>query len=66
VAGIPFEPVPGVEMTLSISVGHAMYPTDGASFEALIRQADGRMYADKSARKRRGLEGLPVPVSLER
>ena len=66
VSGIPFEPAPGVAVTMSISVGHAMYPSDGGSFEALIRRADERMYADKSARKRRGLEGLPVPASLDR
>ena len=63
---IPFEPAPGVAVTLSISVGHAMYPSDGGSFEALIRQADERMYANKSARKRRGLAGLPVPAGLDR
>jgi len=66
VSGIPFEPAPGVAVTLSISVGHSMYPSDGASFEALLRSADERMYADKSARKRRGLEGVPIPVSVER
>jgi diguanylate cyclase (GGDEF)-like protein/putative nucleotidyltransferase with HDIG domain len=66
VSGIPFEPAPGVAVTLQISVGHAMYPTDGGSFEALIRCADERMYQDKSNRKRRGVPGLPVPASLER
>jgi diguanylate cyclase (GGDEF)-like protein len=66
VSGIPFDPAPGVAVTLSISVGHSMYPSDGASFEALLRSADERMYADKSARKRRGLEGVPIPVSVER
>ena len=66
VSGIPFEPAPGVAVTLSISVGHSMYPSDGRSFEALLRSADERMYADKSARKRRGVEGVPIPVSVER
>jgi diguanylate cyclase (GGDEF)-like protein len=66
ISAIPFEPAPGVDVTLSISVGHAMYPSDGGSFEALIRRADERMYADKSARKRRGLEGLPTPANLDR
>jgi diguanylate cyclase (GGDEF)-like protein/putative nucleotidyltransferase with HDIG domain len=65
VSGIPFEPAPGVAVTLQISVGHAMYPSDGGSFEALIRCADERMYQDKSNRKRRGVPGLPVPASLE-
>jgi diguanylate cyclase (GGDEF)-like protein len=66
VSGIPFEPTPGVAVTLSISVGHAMYPSHGASFESLVRSADERMYADKSARKRRGLEGMPLPAGVER
>jgi diguanylate cyclase (GGDEF)-like protein/putative nucleotidyltransferase with HDIG domain len=66
VSGIPFEPAPGVAVTLSISVGHAMYPSDGRSFEALIRRADERMYQDKSARKRRGIPGMPVPAGIER
>jgi diguanylate cyclase (GGDEF)-like protein/putative nucleotidyltransferase with HDIG domain len=66
VSGIPFEPAPGVAVTLQISVGHAMYPTDGGSFESLIRCADERMYQDKSNRKRRGVPGLPVPAGVER
>jgi diguanylate cyclase (GGDEF)-like protein len=66
VSGIPFEPAPGVAVTLAISVGHAMYPSDGASVESLIRCADERMYQDKSSRKRRGIPGLPVPAGLER
>ena len=66
VSGIPFEPAPGVAVTLSISVGHAMYPSDGGSFESLIRCADERMYQDKSNRKRRGIPGLLVPAGVER
>jgi diguanylate cyclase (GGDEF)-like protein/putative nucleotidyltransferase with HDIG domain len=64
VSGIPFEPAPGVAVTLQISVGHAMYPSEGRSFEALLRRADERMYLDKSERKRRGVSG-PVGVNLE-
>jgi diguanylate cyclase (GGDEF)-like protein len=66
VSGIPFEPAPGVAVTLQISVGHAMYPSDGGSFESLLRCADERMYQDKSNRKRRGIPGMPVPAGLER
>ena len=69
VSGIPFEPAPGVAVTLQISVGHAMYPTDGASVESLTRCADERMYQDKSNRKRRGVPGvpgMPVPAGVER
>jgi diguanylate cyclase (GGDEF)-like protein/putative nucleotidyltransferase with HDIG domain len=66
VSGIPFEPAPGVAVTLSISVGHAMYPSDGGSVESLTRCADERMYQDKSDRKRRGVPGMPVPAGIER
>jgi diguanylate cyclase (GGDEF)-like protein/putative nucleotidyltransferase with HDIG domain len=66
VSAIPFEPAPGVAVTLSISVGHAIYPSDGGSFDALIRQADERMYADKSARKRRVAQNQPIPVPADR
>jgi diguanylate cyclase (GGDEF)-like protein/putative nucleotidyltransferase with HDIG domain len=65
VSGIPFEPAPGVAVTLAISVGHAMYPSDGGSFEALVRCADERMYHDKSNRKRGAAAGM-VPAGLER
>jgi diguanylate cyclase (GGDEF)-like protein len=69
VSGIPFEPAPGVAVTLQISVGYAMYPSDGASVESLIRCADERMYQDKSSRKRQGIPGMPgmpVPTAVER
>jgi len=66
VSGISFETAPGVAVTLSISVGHAMYPSDGGSVESLTRCADERMYQDKSERKRRGIPGLPVPAGVER
>jgi len=66
VSGIPFEPEPGVAVTLSISVGHAMYPSEGDSLEALVREADHRMYQDKTARKRREGRTFLVPAGLER
>ncbi len=67
VSAMPFEAAPGVAVTLGISVGHAMYPSDGASFEALLRQADQRMYQNKFERKLREHESLSVvPLSLER
>jgi diguanylate cyclase (GGDEF)-like protein/putative nucleotidyltransferase with HDIG domain len=65
VSGIPFEPAPGVAVTLQISVGHAIYPSEGRSFEALSRRADERMYQDKSERNRRAVSG-PVGANLER
>jgi diguanylate cyclase (GGDEF)-like protein/putative nucleotidyltransferase with HDIG domain len=48
---LPFQAAPGSELRLGISVGWAIYPRDGHSYEALVKQADRRMYQNKSARK---------------
>jgi diguanylate cyclase (GGDEF)-like protein len=66
VSAMPFEPEPGVSITLGISVGHAMYPHDGDTFEDLLRQADNRMYLDKASRKRADHDTARVPAILER
>jgi diguanylate cyclase (GGDEF)-like protein len=47
------------EECLSMSVGVAVYPADGADTQTLLAEADRRMYADKQKRKaekRRELE----------
>jgi two-component system cell cycle response regulator len=46
-----FEPKPGQAARLSVSVGAAVFPADGETYEALLATADGRMYRDKKARK---------------
>ncbi len=48
---IAFEPQPGRRLRLAISVGAAIYPHDGQSYESLLATADSRMYLDKSVRK---------------
>jgi diguanylate cyclase (GGDEF)-like protein len=48
-----FEVRPGRPVPLGISIGAAVFPHDGDSYEALLATADSRMYQDKSARKRR-------------
>jgi diguanylate cyclase (GGDEF)-like protein/putative nucleotidyltransferase with HDIG domain len=53
VALYPFEPRPGVRVSLSISAGPARYPVDGRSFEELLAAADERMYQDKAGRRSR-------------
>lgn len=69
-----FEARPGRRLPLAISVGAAIYPQDGDSYEALLATADSRMYRDKTRRKQRvhvqpaatGTDGLPaisVPLS---
>jgi diguanylate cyclase (GGDEF)-like protein/putative nucleotidyltransferase with HDIG domain len=47
-----FEARPGRKVQLGVSVGTAVFPHDGESYEALLAAADSRMYHDKSVRKR--------------
>jgi diguanylate cyclase (GGDEF)-like protein/putative nucleotidyltransferase with HDIG domain len=70
-----FEARPGRRLPLAISVGAALYPRDGDSYEALLATADSRMYRDKNRRKKNahvqqpaatGTDGLPaVTVPLQ-
>ena len=53
VAAHPFEPRPGVRVSLSISAGAARFPDDGSTFEELLAAADERMYRDKAGRRSR-------------
>lgn len=48
---VVFEARPGRRIPLTISVGAAIYPHDGDSYEALLAMADSRMYRDKTRRK---------------
>ena len=47
-----FEPRPDKSLALAISVGAAIFPHDGESYETLLATADSRMYRDKARRKR--------------
>ncbi|MGH9219958.1 MAG: GGDEF domain-containing protein, partial [Vicinamibacterales bacterium] len=66
-----FEARPGRRLPLAISVGAAIYPQDGDSYESLLATADSRMYRDKTRRQQRaqiqpaatGTDGMPA-VSL--
>ena len=49
----PFEPRPGVRVSLSISAGAARFPDDGGTFEELLAAGDERMYHDKAGRRSR-------------
>jgi diguanylate cyclase (GGDEF)-like protein len=53
VAAHPFEPRPGVRVSLSISAGAARFPDDGNTFEELLAAGDERMYRDKAGRRSR-------------
>jgi len=48
-----FEARPGRRLPLAISIGAAIFPQDGDSYEALLATADSRMYRDKTRRKQR-------------
>ena len=58
-----FEARPGKRLPLGISVGTAVFPQDGESYEALLATADSRMYQDKADRKRRAREGDQQPAA---
>jgi len=57
---VVFEPKPGQSAGLSMSVGAAVFPADGETYESLLATADGRMYRDKKARKLPGYTMGPV------
>jgi diguanylate cyclase (GGDEF)-like protein len=64
VDAVQFEPRPGRIVPLRMSIGAAIFPHDGDSYEMLLATADSRMYRDKARRKR--IEtGLPLGVSAE-
>jgi diguanylate cyclase (GGDEF)-like protein/putative nucleotidyltransferase with HDIG domain len=49
---LQFEPRAGNLLPLAVSIGGAVFPHDGDSYESLLATADSRMYADKTRRKR--------------
>ena len=51
VEGLTFEARGGRRVQFGISVGAAVFPADGDTYEALLAVADGRMYRDKGLRK---------------
>jgi diguanylate cyclase (GGDEF)-like protein/putative nucleotidyltransferase with HDIG domain len=65
---LEFEPRPGKHLPLAISVGAAVFPHDGDSYETLLATADSRMYRDKTGRKRRGpgADGSGTPLGEEK
>jgi diguanylate cyclase (GGDEF)-like protein/putative nucleotidyltransferase with HDIG domain len=50
---VHFEPRPGRPLRLSLSIGTAIFPQDGDTYETLLATADSRMYQDKALRKSR-------------
>jgi diguanylate cyclase (GGDEF)-like protein len=60
---LQFEARPGKLLPVTISVGAAVFPHDGDTYETLLATADSRMYRDKTRRKRdaHGARGLERP-----
>ena len=58
---VSFEARPGRRVPLSISVGAAVYPHDGETYEALLATGDARMYRDKTMRKATSPNGTGRP-----
>jgi len=52
VDSLQFEARSGTMLSLAISIGAAVFPHDGDSYETLLATADSRMYRDKTRRKR--------------
>jgi len=52
VDSLQFEARPGKMLALAISIGAAVFPHDGDSYDTLLATADSRMYRDKTRRKR--------------
>ena len=48
---IRLEARPGRPIRLAVSAGAAVFPEDGATYEALLADADHQMYRDKAARR---------------
>jgi diguanylate cyclase (GGDEF)-like protein/putative nucleotidyltransferase with HDIG domain len=54
---LQFEARPGKLLPVTISVGAAVFPHDGDTYETLLATADSRMYRDKTRRKRDSQSG---------
>jgi diguanylate cyclase (GGDEF)-like protein len=67
---VVFEARAGKRLQLSISIGAAIFPHDGNTYETLLATADSRMYRDKTRRKRVaasevGVTAERMPIGLE-
>ena len=60
---LQFEPRPGKVLPLAISIGAAIFPHDGDSYETLLATADSRMYRDKTRRKRTDTSAVGAPAA---
>jgi diguanylate cyclase (GGDEF)-like protein/putative nucleotidyltransferase with HDIG domain len=61
-----FEARAGKRLQLGISIGAAVFPHDGNTYETLLATADSRMYRDKTRRKRLIAKNSPDLVPSRR
>ncbi|HXW06131.1 MAG TPA: HD domain-containing phosphohydrolase [Vicinamibacterales bacterium] len=52
---------PGRRIRLGVSIGTAIFPHDGDTYESLLATADSRMYQNKAARKQRSSDTALPP-----
>jgi len=66
----PFEVAPGLSVSIDMTMGISLYPRDGGTPDALLREADAALYAAKKARATRQrwwrLANEPTPPPTER
>ncbi len=61
-AGVEALPAPPDGATVTLSIGAALFPSDGASAETLFEAADQRLYEAKKAGRNRVVIGAPKKV----
>ncbi len=59
---VQVEATPGRWITVTASVGAAVFPDDGDSYESLLQAADRRMYADKTQARAEAPRLPPLPA----
>ena len=63
VGAIDFEAKAGTRFPLGISIGAAIFPHDGESYEKLLATADARMYRNKASRKAGFTDTCELPLA---
>ena len=58
VTDLRFEAAPGQILEIAMSIGAAVFPYDGDSYETLLATADSNMYRDKTRRKNKTAVGV--------
>ncbi|MCX6538304.1 MAG: diguanylate cyclase [Acidobacteria bacterium] len=65
VDALPFVVRGTQRVRLAVSIGAAVFPRDGGTYEALLAVADQQMYRDKSQRKRLTPAPTGIPTAFE-